>query len=109
MPTPLLGDVFGFVALILIALTAIFMVIRGKLLKLTKKISLIRNIHVAIAAGAGLFLVLHVLYYISWPVTTGIIIGYAAFATSIAVWMSGSAFLERMKDSLFFTVPYLSG
>ena len=102
MPTAFLGDVFGFAALILVALTAIFMVIRGKLLKLTKKLSLIRSIHVGIATGAGLFIILLVLYYISWPVTTGVIVGYAAFATSIVVWISGSAFLERVKDALFF-------
>ena len=32
----------------------------------------------------------------------GVIIGYAAFAVSIVVWMTGTAFLERVRDSLLF-------
>jgi multisubunit Na+/H+ antiporter MnhE subunit len=29
-------------------------------------------------------------------------LGYIAVAVSIAVWLTGTAFLERLRDSLFF-------
>lgn len=102
MTTIALGDLFGFVAILLIIVTALFMVFRGKILKLTRNLVAIRGIHIAISTGAGLFLILHVLYYISWGLTTGILVGYAAFVTSIVVWVTGMAFFEKVRDSLLF-------
>jgi hypothetical protein len=97
-----IGDVFGFVAVLLGGTSAFFMLIRGKLLKITRNLPAIRAIHVIISAGAGVFVILHVAYFYSYPITTGVLLGYAAFALSIAVWLTGTAFLEKVKDSLLF-------
>lgn len=96
------GNMFGFLAIALIATSALFMFLRGKILKLTRNLQLIRIVHIAISALAGLFLLLHVIYFISYPINDGIILGYASFAIAIVVWLTGSAFLEKMRGSLFF-------
>jgi hypothetical protein len=97
-----LGDLFGFAAIILTAVSAIFMFFRGKIVRRIKNLSLIRTIHIVISALAGLFLVLHVAYYITYPVNVGIYVGYVAFGTSLVVWLTGTGFLEKVKDSLLF-------
>ncbi len=96
------GDLYGFAALFLIALAAALMLLRSKLLKLTKNIALIRTSHLIISALAGFFLVLHISTLFVLPVSNGIILGYAAVAASGTAWLTGTAFLEKVKDSLFF-------
>lgn len=93
---------FGFLAVTFIATSALFMFLRGKLLKLTRNLQLIRTVHIAISALAGLFLVLHVIYFVSYPLNEGIILGYASFGLAIVVWVTGSAFLEKVRGSLYF-------
>jgi hypothetical protein len=95
-------DIYGFAAVILMAASAIFIVFRGMMLKHVKNLSLLRALHVAVSTGAGLFLVLHVSNTISYPLNDGVIIGYVAFAMSVAVWLSGMAFIQRARDSLHF-------
>ena len=104
MPSILIlpGDIFGFLALGLIFFTAVFMMIRKKLFKFTKNLELLRKIHIYAATAGGIFLVLHVAYYISWPLTSGIVLGYVSASIALAVWLTGTAFLERFRDSLFF-------
>ena len=98
----MLGDVFGLIALALIAVTAIFMLFRRQILKRFKNLELLRRIHIAVAALAGLFLVLHVAYFISYPVSLEIFLGYASAGLAVVVWITGTAFLERFRDSLYF-------
>ena len=96
------GDLYGFAALFLIALAAALMLLRSKLLKLTKKIALIRATHLMISTLAGLFLALHISSQFLPPVSTGIMLGYGAVIISVVAWITGTAFLEKVKDSLFF-------
>lgn len=96
------GDIFGFLALGFIGFTSVFMLIRKKLLKLTKNLELLRKIHIYIAGLGGMFLVLHVAYFITWPLTTAIVLGYVSAAMAGAVWLTGTAFLERFRYSLFY-------
>jgi hypothetical protein len=96
------GDLFGFAAVVLAGLSAFFMVIRGKLLKLTKNLGAIRALHVVVSALAGIFIILHVAYFFSYPISAGVLLGYAAFAVSLVVWLTGTAFLEKVRDSLVF-------
>jgi hypothetical protein len=96
------GDAFGFAALILIGLAAILMLLRSKLLKLTKNLFMIRVTHIAISTLAGSFLVLHIAILFSPPASTGIILGYASLIVSVIVWITGTAFLKKLRDSLFF-------
>ncbi len=96
------GDLYGFAALFLIALAAALMLLRSKLLKMTKNIALIRSTHLVISTLAGLFLALHISSLFLPPISTGVILGYGAVAASVIAWLTGAAFLEKVKDSLFF-------
>ena len=97
-----IGDASGFLALILIGVSSIFMLLRPKLLKVTKNIAAIRLTHVAISALAGVFMILHIAYLFALPISVSMDLGYLAVVVSIAVWLTGTAFLERLRDSLFF-------
>ncbi|MDA4125583.1 MAG: hypothetical protein OK452_00050 [Thaumarchaeota archaeon] len=96
------GDLYGFAALFLIALAAALMLLRSKVLKLTKNIALVRVIHLVLSSAAGLFLALHISSLFLPPVSTGILLGYAAVIASVVAWLTGTAFLQKVKDSLFF-------
>ncbi|MDG6940255.1 MAG: hypothetical protein JRN39_07635 [Nitrososphaerota archaeon] len=96
-----LGDAFGFTALILISVSSALMVMRSRLLKMTRNINMLRTVHLAMATSAGLFMVLHVAYYISYPLSLGIVFGYASAAVSFVVWVTGTAFLQRIRETLF--------
>lgn len=78
------------------------MLIRKRLLKYTKNLELLRRIHIYASALGGLFLILHVAYFITYPVTTAVVLGYVSAAVAGTVWIMGTAFLERFKDSLFY-------
>jgi len=97
-----IGDATGFLALILIGLSSIFMLLRSKLLKVTRNIAAIRGTHVAISALAGIFLLVHIAYLFTPPISVSMDLGYISAAVAVAVWLTGTAFLERLRDSLFF-------
>lgn len=101
-PTLLLGDVFGLLALGLIAATAVLMLLRRQILKRFRNLELIRRVHLAVATLGGLFLVLHVAYFLSYPVTVAVLFGYLSGVLGVIVWATGTAFLERFRDSLYF-------
>jgi hypothetical protein len=96
------GDLYGFAALFLIASAAALMLLRSKLLKVTRNVTLIRVTHLVISTLAGLFLALHISALYLPPTTNGIILGYGAVIAGVAAWLTGTAFLEKTKDSLFF-------
>jgi hypothetical protein len=98
----LLGDVFGFIALALVMFTAAFMLVRRRLLKYTKNLNLLRKVHIYAATAAGFFIVLHVSYFFSYPITDAVLLGYGSAAMAVFVWVTGTAFLERLRDSLFY-------
>lgn len=98
----MLGDVFGLLALALISATAILMLLRRRILKRFKNLELLRRVHLAVAGLGGLFLILHVAYFISWPLSLEILLGYISATLALVVWLTGTAFLERFRDSLYF-------
>ena len=97
-----LSDLFGFAGVILAGISSVLMVFRGKILKLTKNLSAVRSIHVATSALAGVCIVIHVSFYITMPLNFGVLLGYFAFGMAVAVWLTGTAFLERVRDSFLF-------
>jgi hypothetical protein len=98
----MLGDIFGLLALALISATAVLMLLRRRILKRFKNLELMRRVHVAVAGLGGLFLVLHVAYFITWPLSIEITLGYVSATLALVVWLTGTAFLERFRDSLYF-------
>jgi hypothetical protein len=93
---------FGIIALVLLIFTGVLMAARRLLLKFTKNLELLRRLHIVIGTLAGFFLVLHISFFVSFPFNDGIILGYVSTAVAVFVWLSGTAFLERFRDSLFF-------
>ena len=98
----MLGDVFGLLALALISATAVLMLLRRRILKRFKNLDLMRRVHVGVASLGGLFLVLHVAYFVTWPLNIEILLGYISATLALVVWLTGTAFLERFRDSLYF-------
>ncbi len=96
------GDLYGFAALFLMALAAALMLLRSFLIKATRSIAFVRGLHLALSTLAGLFLALHISSQFLPPISTGIMLGYGAVIASIVAWLTGTAFLEKVKDSLFF-------
>jgi len=96
------GDAFGVVALALVVATALLMLMRRRLLRRTRNLALLRRVHICLATAAGVFLVLHVAFFVDYPVTPAIAMGYGSAAMAVFVWLTGTAFLERLRDSLFF-------
>lgn len=78
------------------------MLLRSRLLKVTKNVAAVRATHVAVSALAGVFLLIHVAYLFTPPVSVPMDLGYVSVAVAVAVWLTGTAFLERLRDSLFF-------
>ena len=78
------------------------MLVRKRILKRFKNLDLMRRAHIAIAALGGLFLILHVAYFISYPLNIEILLGYVSASLALIVWLTGTAFLERFRDSLYF-------
>lgn len=97
-----LGDLFGYTALVFIASTAVLMLLRKTLLRYTRNLELLRRVHLYVATLGGAFLALHVAYFVTYPVTSAVVVGYASAAVAVFVWLTGTAFLERLRDSLFF-------
>jgi len=98
----LLGDVFGYLALALVIFTAAFMLARRHLLRYTKNLNLLRKVHIYAATLTGLFIVLHVAYFFSYPITDAVLLGYGSAGLAVFVWVTGTAFLEKFRDSLFY-------
>lgn len=97
-----IGDTTGFIALVLVGLSAVFMLFRSRLLKMTKNLAAVRGAHIAISFFAGVFMITHILYSFSLPTTLPIDLGYVSVGVSVVVWLTGTAFLQRLRDSLFF-------
>ena len=98
----LLGDLLGIAALALIILAGVLMLVRRALVRRIRNLDLLRKVHIAVSTGGGILLVLHAAYFASYPLTPAILVGYIAAVSAVVVWLTGTAFLERFRDSLFF-------
>lgn len=96
------GDLTGFVALGLILAAAILMALRRSFVKSAGGLVFYRKLHIAISTAAGLFLAIHIAYSFSFPYNDGIILGYVSTVAALVVWLTGTAFLEKYRDTLFF-------
>ena len=96
------ANISGYVALILIAATGVIMLFRKGLLRYLKDPELLRSIHVAIAGLGGAFLVVHVVFFLLFPLSLPVLFGYAATYAALAIWITGALFLEGLRGSLFY-------
>jgi hypothetical protein len=96
------ANISGYIALVLIAATGVIMLFRRTLLRYLKDAELLRNIHVTIAGLGGAFLVVHVVFFLLFPLSLPVLFGYAATYAALAIWITGALFLEGMRGSLFY-------
>ena len=124
-----LGDIFGYLALVFVALSALLIVrknllirkrllrgplnprrhlrrrlIRGRLLFMTNLL-LVRRAHMITALLGGLFLALHVAYLISYPMNGAIVLGYIAVAVALFLGITGTSYLQRFREARFYHGP----
>ena len=78
------------------------MVLRKSFVKSARGLVLYRKTHIGVSTAAGLFLAIHIAYFFGYPFNDGIILGYTSTAAAVMVWLTGTAFLERYRDTLFF-------
>jgi len=121
-----LGDGFGYVGLILIGLSVLLIrnrnplinkrLLRGplnsgsRIRRLRRRsrhlhlnnLKLIRKGHTWIALLGGLFVIIHVAYFISYPINNAIILGYLAVAAALFLGLTGTAYLQRFREARFY-------
>ena len=95
----MLGDLTGFAALALVALSAFLMVERARLVRLLGSPDRLRGVHVAVSVLAAAFLSAHIALLYLPPGTFAVDAGYAAFGIGLLLWGTGVGFLERNRDS----------
>lgn len=130
------GDAFGYLSLVFIALSVLL--IRNKNPLISKRLvrgplnsgsrirrlrsrsrrlhldnqKLLRRGHTAIALLGGLFVVVHVAYFIDYPVNEAILLGYFAIATALFLGFTGTTYLQRFREARFYhgsmTLPALA-
>jgi hypothetical protein len=98
----LLANVAGFLAFFLIAASGGMMIFRRSLLRRFRNPDLLRGIHVWVAAAAGVFLIIHVVFFLLFPVTLPVLFGYVATYAAFVIWVSGLLFMEGLRSSLFY-------
>jgi hypothetical protein len=121
-----LGDGFGYLALASIALSVVLIrnrnplinkrLLRGplnsgsRIRRLRSKsrrlhlnnLKLIRRGHTMIALLGGLFVIVHVAYFITYPINDAIVLGYIAVAAALFLGLTGTAYLQRFREARFY-------
>ena len=97
-----LANAAGFVALVLIGASGVMMVFRRTLLRTYRDPELLKAVHIWVAAGGGAFLLVHVVFFLFFPITLPVLLGYVATYASFVIWVSGLFFLEGVRGSLFY-------
>ncbi|MDA4121593.1 MAG: hypothetical protein OK456_00260 [Thaumarchaeota archaeon] len=96
------ANISGFLALFLIAGTGIMMVFRKPLLRFSKNPEGLRQLHVIVSALGGFFLIVHVAFFLLFPVTLPVLFGYLGTYAAFAIWVTGVIFIEGFRSSLFY-------
>ncbi|MDA4133301.1 MAG: hypothetical protein OK454_09295, partial [Thaumarchaeota archaeon] len=94
------ANISGYLALILIAATGVLMLFRRPLLRYLKDPELLRNIHVTVAGLGGAFLVVHVVFFLLFPLSLPVLFGYFATYAALAIWITGALLLEGLRNSI---------
>lgn len=121
-----LGDIFGYLSLLFIVLSVLL--IRNKNPLISKRLlrgplnsgsrirrlrsrsrrlhldnlKLLRRGHTIIALIAGLFVVIHIAYFITYPINDAILLGYVAIAGALFFGLTGMSYLQRLREARFY-------
>ncbi len=97
-----LADLFGFVALALIAATGVIMLFKGRLTAWMGSPERLWRLHIVIAGAGGLFLGLHVVLFLAFPLSLPVLLGYAATGAALFVWITGGIYFQGVRNSMFY-------
>ncbi len=97
-----LANLAGFLAFFLIGAAGVMMIFRRSLLRRFRNPDLLRGIHVWIAASGGGFLLAHAAFFLLFPVSLPVLLGYLATYAAFVVWVTGLLFMEGLGSSLFY-------
>src|ERR1700691_255140 len=70
------ANISGFIAIFLIGASGGMMFFRTSVLKSTRNADAFREVHVLLAALGGLFLIFHVAFFLLFPLSLPVLIGY---------------------------------
>jgi hypothetical protein len=120
------GDTFGYLSLVFIALSVLLIrnknpliskrLVRGPLnsgsrirrLRSTSRrlhlnnLKLLRRGHTAIALLGGLFVVVHIAYFITYPINDAVLLGYVAIAAALFLGLTGITYLQKFREARFY-------
>jgi hypothetical protein len=96
-----LGDLFGFLALALIAATGVLMLFKGRLARWMGSPERLWRLHVVVAGAGGLFLGLHVVIFLDFPLSLPVLLGYVATGAALFVWITGGIYFQGVRNSMF--------
>jgi hypothetical protein len=97
-----LADLFGFLALALIAATGVIMLFKGSLTAWMGSPERLWRLHIVIAGAGGLFLGLHVVLFLAFPLSLPVLLGYAATGAALFVWITGGIYFQGVRNSMFY-------
>lgn len=96
------ADLSGFLALGFIAATGVMMLFKGKLSAWMGSPERLWRLHIAIAAAGGVFLGIHVVLLLDFPVSLPVFFGYIATGVALLVWITGGVYFQGVRNSAFF-------
>jgi len=96
-----LGDLFGFLAVVLIGATGVLMLFKKRLSGWMGSPERLWRLHVIIAGAGGVFLGLHVVIFLAFPLSLPVLLGYAATGAALFVWITGGIYFQGVRNSMF--------
>jgi hypothetical protein len=97
-----LADLFGFLALALIAATGVLMLFKDSLAGWMGSSERLWRLHVVVAGAGGLFLGLHIVVFLAFPLSLPVLLGYAATGAALFVWITGAVYFQGVRNSMFY-------
>lgn len=97
-----LADLFGFLALALIAATGVLMLFKGRLSARMGSPEALWRLHIVVAGAGGLFLGLHVVLFLAFPLSLPVLLGYGATGAALFVWITGGIYFQGIRNSMFY-------
>lgn len=97
-----LADVFGFLALALIAATGVLMLFKKPLTARLGSPERLWRVHILVAGAGGLFMGLHVVIFLDFPLSLPVLVGYVATGAALFVWITGGVYFQGARNSMFY-------
>jgi amino acid transporter len=97
-----LADLFGFLALGLIAATGVLMLFKNSLTARMGSPERLWRLHIVIAGAGGFFLGLHAVLFFALPLSLPVLLGYAATGAALFIWVTGGIYFQGARNSMFY-------